>query len=341
MFKKNEVKKPKVRYRDLSVSNLEQKNEILKAVDRVLTHGQFMLGPEVETLEKKIAKYCNTKYCVGLSSGTDALNLALRSYNIGPGDEVITTPLSWVATFNSIQYCGATPVAVDICEDLNINADLIENAITEKTKALMPVHFTGRLCDMEKISQIANKHNLLVIEDAAQAFGARINGVYAGAFGDAGCFSFNAMKVLPGYGEMGAVLTNDKDIYDQLISLRYLGFDTKGEICFYPSLNNKIDTLLASMMLTSFKYFDENFNTRIKISNYYSDNLSDYVVCPILNNDKDVHCTFFDYTIIAEDRDNLKHFLEGKGIETKIKHSVLMNNQPAYDYLPKFDLLLF
>ena len=111
---------------------------------------------------------------------------------------------------------------------------------------------------------------------------------------------------------MGAVLTNDKDIYDQLISLRYLGFDTKGEICFYPSLNNKIDTLLASMMLTSFKYFDENFNTRIKISNYYSDNLSDYVVCPILNNDKDVHCTFFDYTIIAEDRDNLKHFLEGK-----------------------------
>ena len=202
----------------------------------------------------------------------------------------------------------------------------------------MPVHFTGRLCDMEKISQIANKHNLLVIEDAAQAFGARINGEYAGAFGDAGCFSFNAMKVCPGYGEMGAVLTDDKEIYEKLIILRYLGFDTKGEICYYPSLNNKIDTILASMMLTSFKYFDESFDARIKISNYYFENLRDYVKCPVVNNDKDIHCTFFDYTIITADRDNLKQFLEGKGIETKIKHSVLMNNQPAYDYLPKFDL---
>ena len=202
----------------------------------------------------------------------------------------------------------------------------------------MPVHFTGRLCGMKKIREIANKHNILVIEDAAQAFGARTNGEYAGAFGDAGCFSFNAMKVCPGYGEMGAVLTNDKDIFEKLIILRYLGFDTKGEICYYPSLNNKIDTLLASLMLTSFKYFDENFNARINISNYYFENLSDYVKCPLPNNNGDVNCTFFDYTIIANERDNLKKFLEKKGIETKIKHSILMPHQPAYKNLPKFNL---
>ena len=297
-----------------------------------------MLGPEVEVLENKIARYSKSKYCIGLSSGTDALHLALKSFNISQSDEVITTPLSWVATFNAIQYCGATPVAVDIGKDLNINVDLIEDAITDKTKAIMPVHFTGRMCNMKKINQIAKKHNLLVIEDAAQAFGAMVNGEYAGTLGDAGCFSFNAMKVCPGYGEMGAILTNNKEIYEKLRILRYLGFDTKGEICYYPSLNNKIDTLLAAMMLTSFKYFNDNFNIRLEISNYYYEKLSSYVKCPQPNKKQDVHCTFFDYTIITEQRDDLQRFLSKKGIETKIKHSKLKTQQPAYNYLAKSNL---
>ena len=145
----------KVRFRDLSVTDVHQKSELLQAVDKVLTHGMLVLGPEVERFERKIAEYCGTHYCVGIGSGSDAIYLALRSYDIGLGDEVITTPLSWIATLNAIHLCGARPVFVDICEDLNIDADLIEAAITPSTRAIVPVHFTGRLCDMEKICSVA------------------------------------------------------------------------------------------------------------------------------------------------------------------------------------------
>ena len=140
-----------VRFRDLSVVDAQQKRELLEAVDRVLTHGQLLLGPEVEQFEERMAQYFGVKYCVGVGSGSDALHLALRSFGIGPGDEVITTPLSWIATLNAIHLCGAKPVFVDITEDLNINADLIEEAVTPATKAIVPVHFTGLLCDMGKI----------------------------------------------------------------------------------------------------------------------------------------------------------------------------------------------
>src|SRR3989338_7225986 len=155
----------RIRYRDLRVKDSQLKKELLEAVDKVLSHGQIILGPEVMEFERQIAQLCKKKYAVGMNSGTDALYLALRSLNIGPGDEVITTPLSWVATLNSIVLAGATPVFVDIFEDLNINADLIEKAITPRTKAIMPVHFTGRLCEMSKIQDIISKHGLVLIED--------------------------------------------------------------------------------------------------------------------------------------------------------------------------------
>ena len=176
----------KVRYRDLSVNNPEIKKELLDAVDNVLTHGQIILGPEVQKFEESVAKYCGTKYAVGVGCGTDALYLSMKALGIGSGDEVITTPLSWVATVNAIVATGATPVFVDIGHDLNIDPDLIESSITNKTKAVLPVHFTGRLCKMDKIISIVNKYNLFLIEDAAQAYGANLNGKMAGSFGDAG-----------------------------------------------------------------------------------------------------------------------------------------------------------
>ena len=269
-----------------------------------------------------------------MSSGTDAVYLALRSVGIGPGDEVITTPLSWIATLNAIHMCGGVPVFVDIGEDLNLNADLIEEAITQRTKAIVPVHFTGRLCDMEKICSIARKHHLLVVEDAAQAFGANINGTKAGAFADAGAFSFNPMKVLPAYGEAGAVVTGSRETYEKLLSLRYLG-TVEREVCYYPSLNSKIDALQAAMLMVSLNYFESNTNRRLEIAQCYSDALAGVVKCPPIPPGGVGRSVFFDYTIITESRDELRAYLGEHGIETKIKHLTLMPNQPAYTHLPR------
>ena len=165
-----------IRYLDLSVKDPGLKSRLLGAVGRVLDHGRVVLGPEVEEFESKLAAFCGRKFAVGVSSGTDALYLALRALNIGPGDEVITTPMSWIATLNAIIMTGAAPVFVDIDEGLNLNPELIEAAITDRTKAIVPVHFTGKVCDMDRITQIADEHGLLVIEDAAQAFGATYKG---------------------------------------------------------------------------------------------------------------------------------------------------------------------
>ena len=327
----------KVPFRDLRVTDPALKAALLNAVDKVLSHGQLLLGPEVELFESTIAEYCGTRYCVGMASGTDALYLALRSVGIGPGDEVITTPLSWIATLNAIHICGGESVFVDITEDLNINADLIEEVITPRTKAILPVHFTGRLCDMRKICAVANKYNLLVIEDAAQAYGAYSNGTLAGAFGDVGAFSFNPMKVLPGYGEAGAVLTNDKEVYDMLIALRYLGTVDK-EVCYYPSLNAKIDTLQAAMMMVSMNRMGDIVKRRNEIADYYSNALQAVVTCPQPPEGIHSQSAFFDYTIIAERRDELQTYLERHGVETKIKHPILMPHQPAYAHLSRVSL---
>ena len=180
----------------------------------------------------------------------------MRALNIGPGDEVITTPLSWIATVNAIVATGAKPVFVDIGQDLNIDPVLIQNSITNKTKAIIPVHFTGRLCKMNKIMEIAKKNKLFVIEDAAQAYGSNVNGKMAGSFGDTGCFSMGAMKLYSSFGEAGAILVNSYKLKEDLISLRYNGTINK-EDCHVPSINARIDTIQAAMMNINAKYFSK------------------------------------------------------------------------------------
>ena len=319
-----------VRFRDLSVSDDVLRAELMRAVETVLRHGQVLMGPEVEVLERAVAADCSTAFAVGVASGTDALYMALRGLGIGPGDEVITTPLSWIATLNAIHLAGATGVFVDIRDDLNIDADLIEAAVTPATRMILPVHFNGRLCDMERICAIAEKHGLLVLEDAAQAYGARLGDAPAGSFGDAAAFSFNPMKVLPAYGEAGAVVTNSEALYQRLLSLRYLGTVDKEE-CRWPSFNGKIDTLQAAMLLVSRKYHGKNAERRRQIARRYDAALSGVVPCPPPGNDG--RCVFFDYQILAEGRDRLQAFLAGRGIETKVKHPILMPGQPAYSHL--------
>lgn len=292
------------------------------------------MGPEVERFEERLAKYCGRRFCIGVASGSDALYLALRAAGIGPGCEVITTPLSWIATLNAIVMTGATARFADVRDDLNLDPDTLAREITPATRAIVPVHFNGRLCDMEPILAIARRHDILVIEDAAQSVGARYNSIPAGGFGQAAAFSLNPMKILAGYGEAGAVVTDDEGLRDKLVALRYLGTVDK-EICHYLALNAKLDELQAAMMLVSFDYLEANIEHRLALAQRYSERLKGIVRCPRPLAPGDRSSVFFDYQIVAENRDALRRFLAQQGIETKIKHPILMPDQPAHTSLPR------
>ncbi|PWT90472.1 MAG: erythromycin biosynthesis sensory transduction protein eryC1, partial [Blastocatellia bacterium] len=193
------------------------KGEVDSAIENIIVNSSFVGGKEVRMFEEEFAKYCEAKACVGVGNGTDALYLTLRALNIGQGDEVITVAHTFIATSEAISMAGATPVFVDISEDtMLMNPDLLESAITERTKAIIPVHIYGQPCDMDKIMEIARRHNLRVVEDAAQAHGARWHGQRAGSIGDAGCFSFYPGKNLGAFGDAGAVVSNDEALIERI-----------------------------------------------------------------------------------------------------------------------------
>ena len=211
----------KVPYLDLSVNDNNHKNELINRIKKVLTHGKIIEGPEQHEFEKKIANEIGVKYALGVSSGSSALYLSLLGAGIGYGDEVITTPFTWVITVNAISATGAKPVFADIKDDFNIDPNIIEKCITRNTRAIVPVHIAGHMCDMESISKIAKEHKLLIIEDAAQAFCASLNKKRAGSFSSVAGFSMNPMKILHAYGEAGAITTNNKRIYEKIKQLRH------------------------------------------------------------------------------------------------------------------------
>ena len=316
-----------VPYLDLSVRDKSLKKDLLGAVDQVLSHGRVVLGPEIAEFEELISEICGRKYAVGVSSGTDALYVSLMSLGIGPGDEIITTPMSWIATVNAIVLTGATPVFVDVRIDLNIDAERIVEAITPRTKAILPVHYTGNICDMHTICSIADEYGLLVIEDAAQAFGAKNRYGIAGSFGKVACFSMNAMKVLHSYGEAGVVVTDDENIRDKMVALRYAGTVNR-EDCVIPSLNFRIHTLQAALLLVELKRIDNIIDQRRRIAVHYETMLSDVVVCP--NVDPESEPVYYTYTIQTDNRDELREYMANNNIETKIHHPILMPYHTAY-----------
>lgn len=327
--------KNRVPFLDLRISDKKEQKDLLKAIEKVLTHGRIVLGPEVERLERKIAKFCRRKYAVGVNSGTDALILGLKSMGIKAGDEVITTSFSWVATANSIAIIGAVPVFADIGDDLNIDPHSIKRLITPKTRAIMPVHFTGRVCRMDEIQSIARKYNIAIIEDAAQSFAASYKGKKAGSFGKVACFSMNPMKVWGALGEAGAVVTDDKGIYERLLSLRYNGTINK-ERCVEVSLNGRMDTIQAAILLERFKRFKKNIVQRRKNARYYNSHLQSVKgITALPKEDKDEQQVYYTYTIRVKERDKLKEFLNLRGIETKIQHPYLMPDQPVYKNNPR------
>ena len=244
---------------DLNLQNMEIKKEVLHELGEMIDKSQFILGEQVEIFEKEFADYCESGHSVGVASGTDALTLAVRSLSLNPGDEVILPVNTFVATAEAVVHGGGTPVLVDIqSNSYNIEPDLIENSITPKTKAIIPVHIGGHMCEMEEISAIAKKFNIHIIEDAAQAICGSVNGKKAGYFSKISAFSMNPMKMLNAYGECGIITTSNKNLYQRVLRLRHAG--TKKDIrkihinrCYDISLNYKIDTIQASFLLENLK----------------------------------------------------------------------------------------
>ena len=318
---------------DLRVTDSELKNDLMNSFERVLDHGMLFLGPEVEELENLIAKYIGKKYAVGVGSGSSALYIALKACGIGPGDEVITTPLTWIITVNAIAACGAIPVFADVQHDFNIDPKSIEERITSKTKAIVPMHYGGHMCDMESICNIAEKNNLIIVEDAAQAFSGQLNGKKAGSFSLVAGISMNPMKVFGGYGEAGVAVTDDENIYVKLKQLRHAGTasDIKKGVtneCLHVSLNHKMDTINAALLLVAFKYLPEKQKIREMIAERYDLELSSDVGRQgYLAGEK--HARYV-YVIKHKYRDKLKTFLNDNDIETKIMNEPLACDAPVY-----------
>jgi len=318
------------------------KKELDEAVREVMESGNYILGKNVEMLEKEIADYCGTSHAVGVASGTDALKLSLLSLGIGKGDEVITTPFTFIATAQAITQVGATPVFVDIEEDtFNIDVEKIEKAITEKTKAILPVHLFGHTANMERILEIAKKYNLSVIEDAAQSFGSecristspgKSKWKKAGSIGDAGCFSFFPTKTLGAFGDGGMVVTNREDVAEKIRLLRVHGGNSASYIYEMQGYNSRLDELQAAILRVKLRRVDEWIKIRKEKAFLYSRLLSEAPVKVPSCRSYTKH-TFCVYTIRASLRDSLKEFLEKSGIKTKVYYPFPVYLQKTYKKL--------
>lgn len=293
------------------------KPEIDAVINEVLEGGDFILRKHVKKFEEDIAAYCGVKFAVGVNSGTDAMWLSLLAAGIRPGDEVITVAHTFVATVAVIVHCGAKPVLIDIGEDFNMNIDLLERAVTPKSRAIIPVHLNGRLCDMEKLMSIAKKRKLIVIEDAAQALGSAQNGKRAGSFGLTGCFSFYPAKALGGIGDGGIAVTDSKDAADKMIAYRDHGLIREtGDLIFY-GFNSRLDNLQAAVLDAKLKYFPGWIERRRELAAVYEKGLAGIkqVKTPPPPSDGSYYDIFTNYVIRAENRDKLVDYLRQNGVE--------------------------
>jgi dTDP-4-amino-4,6-dideoxygalactose transaminase len=323
----------KVPFLDLPAQYARIRSEVLAQLDAVCASGRFVLGPAVEEFETSFARYCEVDHCVGLNTGTSALHLALRCLDIGPGDEVITVPMTFVATVWAISYVGATPVFVDIDpKTRTLNPELLEAAITPRTRAIMPVHLYGQAADMEAILHIAGRHGLTVIEDAAQAHGARYRGRRVGGFGRISCFSFYPGKNLGAYGEGGALVTNDRDLAERARCLRN---HAQRERYHHESIgyNYRMDAFQGAVLKIKLSQLDEGNAARRRHALDYQQRLGQLtsLVLPLTPSHQEP--VFHLFVIEVEDRDQLAHRLHAAGIETGLHYPVPVHLQPAYRHL--------
>lgn len=317
---------------DLKAQYLSIKKEIDEAIQRVLNKCNFIMGDEVKEFEEELASFCSAKYAVGVSSGTDALLLALKAIKIQPGDEVITVPNTFIATTEAITMAGGKIKFVDIDEEtFNIDTNKIESAITNKTRAILPVHLYGQPANMDQIIDLAKKYNLKVIEDAAQAHGAEYKNKRVGALGDIGIFSFYPGKNLGAYGDAGAVVTNDPDISNKIAMLRNHGRTKKYEH-EYEGYNCRLDTLQAAILRVKLKYINSwNEARRNHASSYRKLLQNTYIILP--TEQKDNKHIYHIFAVRVADRDNLLNKLKNEGIGAGIHYPIPLHLQPAYRYL--------
>lgn len=317
---------------DLKAQYATIKDKVLAAVSEVLDSQVCIGGPKVAGLEQAIAEVCDCRYAVGVSSGTDAILITLMSLGIGPGDELITTPFTFFATAGSIVRTGARPVFVDIDpQTFNINPDLISKAITPRTKAIIPVHLFGQMADMDPIMEIAERHGLYVIEDAAQSISSTYKGRRAGSIGTAGCFSFFPSKNLGGAGDGGMVVTNNRDLYEKLVVMRNHGSKPK-YYHKYVGGNFRLDPIQAAVLLVKLPYLDQWSQRRRENAAYYDKRFSGTIVkTPYIR--PDCVSIYNQYCIRVPRRDQLRQHLADKKIGTEIYYPLPLHLQECFSYL--------
>ncbi len=319
----------KVPFVDLVSQYEKLRNQILPAIENVLDKAQYIMGEDVQVFEIKFAEYCAAKYAVGVDSGTSALELALRAYEIGDGCEVITSANTFIATTLAISNAGAKPVLVDIHPDTyNIDVEKIEEVITDRTKAIMPVHLYGQPADMDAINRIAQKHGLVVIEDACQAHGAKYKNKPIGSIGDAAAFSFYPGKNLGAYGDGGMVVTNNPKIEEKLKLLRDYGQKEKYNHLI-KGFNRRLDTVQAAILKTKLNYLNDWNESRKRNALKYSNLLQDTQIGLPFDADF-AESVFHLYVIRVKNRDELLSFLHKNGVSAGIHYPIPIHLQIAY-----------
>ena len=334
--KSSQYWEPLFPFLDLKAQFDDIKNEVMEAVSRVFEDQRFILGPEVELLENEIAALVGARAAVGCASGSDALLLSLKALGIGPGDEVITTPFTFVATVGSMARAGARPVLIDIRPDtFNLDSNLIEAAISSRTRAILPVHLFGLAADLDPILQLAEAHRLAVVEDAAQAIGACYRGRHVGSLGAAGCFSFYPSKNLGGAGDGGMVTTNDAQVADQLRRLRDHGRSQKysHEVL---GMNSRLDALQAAILRVKLLHLANWTRRRQEKAERYralfdEAALDGNVKLPAAP--PGCFHVYNQFTVRSSERDRLREFLRARGIPTEIYYPRPLHLQPAFGYL--------
>jgi len=323
-----------VKYLDLQ-SQFEGNREVRRVIDAIFSSGQFVMGPAVEEFERNFAELCGVRYAVGVSNGTDAIFLALKVLGIGEGDEVITVPNSFLATVGAIVQTGAFPRLVDVAEDYNIDPGKIDAAINEKTRAIVPVHLTGNPARMAEIRAIADKHDLFVVADAAQAVDASINGRKVGSLGDLSAFSLHPLKNLNTCGDGGVITTDSEDYYQRLHLYRNHGLKNRNEAQFF-AYNCRLDSIKAAVANLQIKTIGEVTEKRNRNASIYDEELAilkRWVKVPPRR--LGVRHSFHTYIVQADRREELTAFLKEKGVETKIHYPIpihMMEAATRYGY---------
>jgi dTDP-4-amino-4,6-dideoxygalactose transaminase len=302
------------------------RSELHAALDRVGESGMYIMGEELKRFEQAAAAFCGTRFAIGVADGSAALFLSLKALGIGEGDEVITPPNSFIASTSMIVAAGAKPVFVDVTEDFNIDPELIERAVTPRTRAILPVHLTGRAARMDRIGQIAARHGLAVVEDAAQAIGARLDGKRVGAWGTLGCFSLHPLKNLGLYGDGGMITTSDGKLHSTLVKLRNHGLRNRDE-CELWGYNSRLDALQAAFALVKLQRL-EAWNARCReIASKYREGMRAWVRTP--EDGPGEESVYHNFVILTDRRDELMKHMASMGVDTRIHYPIPIHLQDA------------